>query len=120
MQAQQTLLVVVSNGGDRLMPGLVLRPFGFTVLECESAQEVQRLLSHKTLAGVLVDVQLKGGSCMEVLRCIRKHPMHSETLVVACTDHAAPEVRTHWLSQGFGGVLLKPFRSMDLLALLIL
>jgi DNA-binding MarR family transcriptional regulator len=38
MQSRQTILVVDGIGINRLLPGLILRPFGFKVLECVSGE----------------------------------------------------------------------------------
>lgn len=119
MQAQQTVLVVVSNGRDRLMPGLVLRPFGFAVLECTSAEEAIDLLKQKPFGCVFVDVHLEGGSGLDVLCWVRQQPTKQRTRVIACTDHARQEDVEGLISRGFDVVLLKPFRSADLIGLLI-
>lgn len=119
MHAEQTLLVLVGNGSDRLMPGLVLRPLGFTVLECACAQEAMALLLQQPLAAALIDVQTAAMCGLEVLQCFRHHPMHQHTQAIACTFHATQEEQAFWHSQGFDAVLLKPFRSVDLLRLLV-
>ena len=115
MQFKKTILVVDDNGSNRLLPGLILRPLGFTVLECASGREAIEVLAKVTVAGVLLDLAMPGLSGLEVLRVIRADPLHKHLRVIAythCLDNADVAGLT---AQGFDGVLLKPLKSINLL-----
>jgi CheY-like chemotaxis protein len=118
MQYQKTILVVDDNGSNRLVPGLILRPFGFTVLESASGQEAIDLLSQVMFSGVLLDIQMPGLSGMEVLQRIRSDPRHQKTKVIAYTAYASPVDVGGLIAQGFDAVLLKPIKSIDLIRVL--
>lgn len=118
MQFQQTLLVVDDNGGNRLLPGLILRPLGFTVLECSSGREAIDVLSRMPVGGVLLDIQMPGLSGLDVLECIRADAIFGQTRVIAYTGFASSQDVDFYFSRGFDGVLLKPIRSSDLLKIL--
>jgi len=87
MKHQKTILVVDDNGSNRLVPGLILRPFGFTVLESSSGQEAIDMLLHVEVSGVLLDIQMPGLSGLEVLRRIRSELERNGVIEsVACQD----------------------------------
>ncbi len=115
MQHQKTILVVDDNGSNRLVPGLILRPFGFTVLESASGQEAIDLLPHVVFSGVLLDIQMPGLSGLEVLRRIRLDPRHRKAKVIAYTAYASTGDVGGLIAQGFDAVLLKPIKSIDLI-----
>ena len=115
MQHQKTILVVDDNGSNRLVPGLILRPFGFTVLESSSGQEAIDMLLHVEVSGVLLDIQMPGLSGLEVLRRIRSDPRHRKTKVIAYTAYANSGDVEGLIAQGFNAVLLKPIKSIDLI-----
>jgi CheY-like chemotaxis protein len=115
MQHQKTILVVDDNGSNRLVPGLILRPFGFTVIESSSGEDAIDLLPHVKVSCVLLDIQLPGLSGLEVLRCIRSDPRHHKTKVIAYTAYANSGDVGNLMAQGFDAVLLKPMRSIDLI-----
>jgi CheY-like chemotaxis protein len=119
MQHQKTILVVDDNGSNRLVPGLILRPFGFTVLETASGQEAIDLLPHVLVSGVLLDIQMPGLSGLEVLQRIRSDPRHQETKIIAYTAYAGTADVGGLIAQGFDAVLLKPIKSIDLINALI-
>ena len=119
MQHLKTILVVDDNGSNRLVPGLILRPFGFTVLESASGQEAIELLLHVSVSGVLLDIQMPGLSGLEVLQHIRSDPRHKKTKVIAYTAYASAADVGDLIAQGFDAVLLKPIKSIDLINALI-
>jgi two-component system cell cycle response regulator DivK len=115
MQHQKTILVVDDNGSNRLVPGLILRPLGFTVLETSSGQVAIDLLPQVEVSGVLLDIQMPGVSGLEVLRRIRSDPRHHKTKVIAYTAYANSGDVGGLIAQGFDAVLLKPIKSIDLI-----
>ena len=118
MEFLQTLLVVDGMGSTRLLPGLILRPLGLTVIERANGQDALDLLSHVPIAVMLLDLQMPGLSGWDVLRFVRKDPRFREMRVFAYTAHAGREDVAHLIAQGFNGVLLKPFRSAELLQII--
>jgi CheY-like chemotaxis protein len=115
MQHQKTILVVDDNGSNRLVPGLILRPLGFTVLESASGQEAIDLLAHVEASVVLLDIEMPGLSGLEVLRRIRSDPRHKKIKVIAYTAYAISSDVGGLIARGFDAVLLKPIKSIDLI-----
>lgn len=114
MQSQQTILVVADTGSNRLLPGLILRPLGFSVLECADGQEGIELLAQTGMTGVLLDIQMPSLNYHEVLQRIKKTPLQRQTKIIAYTAQATLDDVQELLSQGFDAVLLKPIKSADL------
>ncbi len=115
MQFQQTILVVDNNGSHRLLPGLILRPLGFTVLECASAQAAIDLLPTVKVACVLLGTRMSGLNAADVLRRIRSNPIHEKTKVIAYTAYAGVDDMDRLISEGFDAVLFKPIKSFELI-----
>lgn len=118
MSDQKTILVVDDNGSNRLLPGLILRPLGFTVLECASGEEAIDVLSNVAVTGVLLDIRMPGMSGLDVLQRIRSDGVHRHTKVIAYTAYATPDDFDYLIDQGFNSVLLKPLKSTNLLKIL--
>ena len=115
MQFQKTILVVDDNGSHRLLPGLILRPLGYTVLECASGLEAMDVLKTVPVSGVLLDIQMPGLNGLDVLRAIRSNPSLSRTKVIAYTAYATAAEIDPLIAQGFNDVLIKPIKSMQLI-----
>lgn len=112
------LLVVDEQGCGRLLPGLILRPFGFTVIECASGLEAIELLPNLKLTVALISFRMSGLNGLDVLQHMRQDPQHIRTPAIACIARAACLDERVVLSKGFDAVLLKPFRSLELLDLI--
>lgn len=118
MSHQKTILVVDDNGSNRLLPGLILRPLGFTVLECASGAEAIEMLSSVAVTGVLLDIRMPGMTGLDVLQRIRSDVVHKHTKVIAYTAYATTDDFDYLIEKGFDAVLLKPFKSMNLIKIL--
>lgn len=118
MHFDKTILVVDDNGSHRLLPGLILRPLGYTVLECASGLEAMDVLTNVPVAGVLLDIQMPGLTGLDVLRAIRSNPSLSRTRVIAYTAYATDDDIDPLIEQGFNDVLIKPIKSMQLVKII--
>ena len=84
--------------------------------ECEvasSAEEARRVMSRKTFELVLADVNMPGGSGMDLLDfVVREYPDTATVMVTALDDSALAE---RALSSGAYGYVIKPFRPNEIL-----
>lgn len=117
---KKTLLVVTDHGKSRLLPGLLLRPLGFTVFECASGQEAIRIFLNEKPACVLVGLRLEDASGLDVLKGIREVPSGCQTQVIAYVSPLDQVEKAGLIAQGFDGVLLQPIKSHDLVKILVL
>lgn len=118
MTISKTILVVDDNGINRLLPGLILRPFGWTVYESENGLDALQQLRERPVSCVLLDIALPDISGLDVLSDVRKHPEFKTLKIVAYTAYATQADVSHLISIGFDAVVIKPLTSRVLLDVL--
>lgn len=118
MREYQTILVVDDNGINRLLPGLILRPFGFSIYECENGFEAIQLIKKVPISAVLLDISMPGMSGLDVLKVIKQNSNTQKIIVIAYTSTSTENETQKLLLNGFDAVLLKPITSDKLLKIL--
>lgn len=113
----KNILVVDDRGINRLLPGLILRPFGLQVFECSDGYEVLSMIREKEISGVLLDISMPGVSGIDVLKMIRSDPLCRKVKVFAYTAYATSEDEAELIDLGFDAVLIKPITSSRLVQL---
>ncbi len=111
----KSILVVDDKGINRLLPGLILRPFGWTVHEVDSGLNVLPVLKNLDVACVLLDISMPDISGLDVLKNIRASSGYGSIKVIAYTAYATHDDTDHLLGLGFDAVLIKPLTSSQLL-----
>ena len=114
----KSILVVDDNGINRLLPGLILRPFGWEVHEADGGLAALEILKTIHIACVLLDISMPEVSGLEVLEDLRRDSKFEALKVVAYTAYAQPQDVARLLSLGFDAVLIKPLTSVKLLGVL--
>jgi CheY-like chemotaxis protein len=109
------VIVVDDHDTNRLLPGLILRPLGYTVDECDSAAQALSLLHHKPCDVLLLDISMPKVSGLELCLQLRADERYAPMKIIAYTAHAMPEEMAQLQGVGFSRVLLKPIRRHDLL-----
>ena len=117
-QKYKSILVVDDNGINRLLPGLILRPFGWEVHEADGGLAALEILKTIHIACVLLDISMPEVSGLEVLEDLRRDSKFEALKVVAYTAYAQPQDVARLLSLGFDAVLIKPLTSVKLLDVL--
>ena len=117
-QKSKSILVVDDNGINRLLPGLILRPFGWEVHEVDGGLAALEILKTIHIACVLLDISMPEVSGLEVLEDLRRDSKFEALKVVAYTAYAQPQDVARLLSLGFDAVLIKPLTSVKLLGVL--
>jgi CheY-like chemotaxis protein len=111
------VIVVDDNDTNRLLPGLFLRPLGYTVHECDSATQALAMSQDTVCDVLLLDISMPTVSGLQLCQQLRADQRYQHLKIIAYTAHAMPEEVQLWESSGFDKVLLKPIRKDDLLAL---
>jgi CheY-like chemotaxis protein len=114
----KSILVVDDNGINRLLPGLILRPFGWDVYEAEGGLAALEILKTIDIACLLLDISMPEVSGLEVLEDVRRDDRFQMLKVVAYTAYAKPGDVLRLLAIGFDAVLIKPLTSIKLLEVL--
>lgn len=115
MNIPKTILVVDDNGINRLLPGLILRPFGWVVHESENGLGALQMLKSIDVCCVLLDISLPDVSGLEILDDLRSDKDLQSLTIVAYTAYATVEDIAHLKERGFDAVLIKPLTSRTLL-----
>jgi len=114
----KSILVVDDNGINRLLPGLILRPFGWEVYEADGGLAALEILKTKSISCVLLDISMPGVSGLDVLEDLRHNKSFHALKVVAYTAYAEIEDVARLIEVGFDAVLIKPITSIKLLDVL--
>lgn len=114
----RTILIVDDVGVNRLLPGLILRPYGWDVVECTGGLEAINLLKNKNFECVLLDISMPDLNGLEVLHYLRTNSHFSNLKVVAYTATSKDDGVESLIQAGFDAVILKPLTSIKLVELL--
>lgn len=118
LKKSKSILVVDDNGINRLLPGLILRPFGWTVYEVDGGMSAIEIIKKIDISCVLLDIEMQDISGLEVLNFLRKDLKPPQLKIVAYTGYAQEDDVNDLLRLGFDAVLIKPLTSLKLLAIL--
>ena len=108
------LLVIDDIPFNRLLPGMILRPFGVNVLEFASVKEAITECSDLRFDIVLLDLSMPlmdGHSAVKLFKSSAKFvgaKIYAYTAYADVTEHQALKVI------GFDGVLAKPIKNQNL------
>ena len=115
-QLKSTRVIVIDDGDfDRLLPGLILRPFGFMVHETQDIKEALEVLNRTSVSILIFGINAQGFEEAEILRRIRQHPDPTDKKVLAYTENTSQQVEQELLKMGFDAVLFKPLSSQSLM-----
>ncbi len=114
----KTILVVDDNGINRLLPGLILRPFGWEVYEVDGGCAAFEILKKINIDCVLLDLSMPEVGGLDVLKDLRANVNFHALKIVAYTGYVSPDDSYKLISLGFDAVLTKPLTSIKLLEVL--
>lgn len=117
MQQLKKILVVDDVGVNRLIPGMILRPFGYEVHEVASGEAAIDWLTQHAAHLVLLDLNMPGVTGQQVLASQSQMPVAARPLFVAYTAIDSPAHEQALLSAGFDHVLKKPATTVVLVDL---
>ncbi len=119
MTKSRKILVVDDNPVNRLVPGMILRPFGYQVYEATDGSQVMSHLCAHAIDLILLDLSMPEMTGPQALRLIRSLNDNRKALpVVAYTSIENEAHAQQVLEMGFDHVLAKPARSTQLLQML--
>lgn len=118
IKKSKSILVVDDNGINRLLPGLILRPFGWDVYESEGGLDALEVLKNISISCVLLDISMPEVSGLDVVTELRCDARFDHLVIIAYTAYAQAEDVSRLLGLGFDDVLVKPLTSAKLLDIL--
>jgi CheY-like chemotaxis protein len=114
----KAILVVDDNGINRLLPGLILRPFGWEVHEVDGGAAALEILKTVQVTCVLLDISMPEVNGRDVLKDLRGNEQLRGIKIIAYTAYAQSNDISNLIAEGFDAVLIKPLTSLNLLNLL--
>jgi two-component system, cell cycle response regulator DivK len=122
VSTQKNILVCDDNMINRKLIIAMLMRLPYRVIEAANGQEAlaSALEDHESIDLVLLDINMKGMSGVEVCRAIRSslQDQRRPLPVIAYTAHAMVDERKRYLSGGFDDILTKPTTREDLFSIL--
>ena len=107
-----TVLIVDEDVNARIIAETLLRLRDFEVRSADDSSEVRDIVAHEDIAVVVLDLNLPGGSGLEVLRRLRSRfelpRLSYEPRIVVVSSRQEPEVERFARRLGADAFLRKP------------
>jgi CheY-like chemotaxis protein len=111
-----TILVLAEDDGDiRTITGRILRRAGYTVIEVADGAAALTAVREHGPAGVVSDIDMPVMSGVDMCLALRSDPATEELPVIFVSGSLAPGDTRPEVARATA-ILLKPFRSRDLVA----
>jgi CheY-like chemotaxis protein len=106
--ADELILVVEDDAGNRLLERDVLTFSGYRVLESTTAEEALKIAREARPALILMDIRLPGMDGVAALAELRRDPATSNIPVIAVTASTMSQHRSQIVAAGFDDYHSKP------------
>ncbi|PLX74022.1 MAG: hypothetical protein C0615_10045 [Desulfuromonas sp.] len=110
------ILIVDDKETNRMLVRLILDKYGWEYDEAANADEVFIAIAHQDYSLILIDINLPGTDGMQITQSLREQGL--DTPIYAMTAHGEEHVFELCVKSGMQGILRKPFRKRELLAIL--
>lgn len=114
MNEKNIVLVVDDNPMSRVLPSLILRPFGLLVHECSNVSEMTSFLATHTISAIILDINMPHINGYQALQMVKSNPAYRAVRVYAYTAVKTSSDQKKLLDIGFDGVIMKPMTSKSL------
>jgi two-component system, cell cycle response regulator DivK len=115
MNGAKTVLIVEDNEDNRTIYSMLLRHYGYDVLEARDGEEGVRRAREARPDLVLMDVGLPRIDGWTATELLKSDEATARIPVIALTAHTLPEDRQRARAVGCDGFLAKPCEPRDLL-----
>jgi two-component system cell cycle response regulator/two-component system cell cycle response regulator DivK len=106
--ADELILVVEDDAGNRMLERDVLTFSGYRVLESTTAEEALKIAREARPALILMDIRLPGMDGVAALAELRRDPATSNIPVIAVTASTMSQHRSQIVAAGFDDYHSKP------------
>ena len=110
------ILVVDDNEINRMLPSVLLKPYGIHVLECDNGQDALDLIMVQRIDCMLIDIFMPSLTGVDLVSRVQKNTKYSQIKLIAYTADASILDEDRFLRLGFHAALVKPVTARDLLA----
>lgn len=113
---QYTILLVEDEQAIRDMARLTLERELYNVIDCETAEEAEKVLNKQSVHLVLLDWMLPATSGIEFAQKLRKSDKHRHLPIILLTAKTEEEDKLHGFEVGVDDYISKPFSLKEMLA----
>lgn len=113
---QYTILIIEDEEAIRDMVRMTLERESYQVLDCETAEEAQRLLADNTIHLLLLDWMLPGISGIDFAKQLRTQGNLTKLPIILLTAKAEEEDKLSGFEAGADDYISKPFSLKEMLA----
>lgn len=113
---QYTILIIEDEEAIRDMVRMTLERESYQVLDCETAEEAQRLLADNTIHLLLLDWMLPGISGIDFAKQLRAQGNLTKLPIILLTAKAEEEDKLSGFEAGADDYISKPFSLKEMLA----
>lgn len=110
------ILIVEDEESIRDMVRLSLEREGYQVLDCETAEDAEEILSNQTVHLMLLDWMLPGISGIEFAKQLREDTILPQIPIIMLTAKAEEEDKLSGFDVGIDDYISKPFSLKEMLA----
>ena len=114
--ANELILIVEDDEGNRMLVRDVLTFSGYRVLEAETAEAGLKMAREEHPALILMDIRLPGMDGVAALAELRRDPVTKEIPVIAVTASTMSQHRSQIVAAGFDDYHSKPIDITRLVA----
>lgn len=114
--SNKLILVVDDNEINRMLPSVLLRPYGIHVFECDNGLDALELIKVHHVDCMLIDISMPNLTGLDLIDRIINNTKYSQIKLIAYTADASILDEDRFLRLGFHAALLKPVKAKDLLA----
>ncbi|UWG96111.1 response regulator transcription factor [Dehalobacter sp. DCM] len=116
MSNRKSILIIEDDSVTLNLIGYVLESYFFSVVKARSGEEADFCLTDPKISAVILDLNLPDINGFELLKQIRKHPVHHDTpiFILTCNNDKLDTVLA--LEMGADDYITKPFDKHELIA----
>lgn len=116
MRNKKNILIVDDDNVTLNLIGHVLESYCFSIVKARSGEDTNRCLTDPKINAIILDLNLPDTNGFELLKQIRKHPVHYDTPVFILTCNKDKLDTVLALEMGADDYITKPFDKHELIA----
>ena len=114
----KTIMTVDDSASVRQMVSFTLKEAGYNVIEACDGKDALAKINGRSLDLVVTDLSMPNMDGIELIRNIRKDPVHKFVPIIMLTTESQNEKKMEGKAAGATGWIVKPFKQEQLLAVI--
>ena len=114
MEMAEKILIVGDNPLNLKLLMVILRPYGYIILEAADGEEALKVAVREKPSLILMDMQLPKLSGLEVTKRLRQMPAFKHIPIIAVTAYAMKGDKEKFIEAGCDAYISKPINTHEL------